>query len=776
MSEEAPDDSASAEPAPAQSPLPEPKRRRPLVAERELRIGWPGAALGAWVVLHYVLAVAPYLWVVAQPSAPMEEQPLFAWLPALMFAPSSTITLLLALAVLIRIPRVAPGTRGRARMLFLALGATLRALGAIALVPLLMKVFSEPNAFLSGLGGGALPVGGTPEQLESIRMVASSQGTLPLLLAALIVTNVGALVEQIAAVSAWFLIPQRVRRGFWLVTDVLVGAAFVAVLLLLPWKPLSEAPDAWQLPAIKLAVTTVASVRILARVLPFGLDGMETVGIRLLVAARMMRAKKSGFVTAIGFLSIGAVSISSCVLTSTLSVMGGFRNDLKQKILGNHAHVVVDQEHGEFEGWAPTLDAVRATDGVVAASPYVQGEVMITSATNLAGAVIRGIDPATISDVTELRRNLRHGQLDYLEHPERLNELRASEMRRGLLAPPEPGRIEIDDGPTENDRGSLFDEVERTLDEVDREQVERERIEADIDEFLLPEGALPERPSRETAAPGDAPEDGLGPDVLPGLIVGQELARTLRLHVGDEVNVVSPLGELGPSGPMPKSRPFRVAGIFYSGMYEFDVKMAYTTLEAAQGFLSVGDAITGIEAKVEDAEAAMGVAAAMERAIGRDDLRVRAWQEVNKNLFGALRLEKLVMFIMLGIAILVASFCIVATLTLLVQEKRKEVGILKAMGATAEQIVAIFMAQGLMIGVLGAATGLGLGYVATFATEHFGINLNPDVYYIDRLPVHVDPAEFALTGVATVIVCLLATIYPAILGSRLQPMEALRDT
>lgn len=770
MSDEAPEETAPADPAPPspETSLPEPRRDRPLVAERELRIGWPGAALGLWVVLHYVFALAPLLYVGSLGATPNEAPEVFFWLPIAMFAPSVVVTLVLAGVVLARVRRVAPGTRGRARMFFLSVGAVLRALGAAAVAPVLSLVFTDTNGFLVGLGGQALPIGGTPEYVESIRMIAGSQGTLPVLMGAVGVLLAGALIEKLAAVSAWFLISLRIRQVFWVVTDVLVGAAFVAVLLLLPWKPLTEAPDGWQLPAIKLAVTTIACVRILARVMPFALDGMETVGVRLLVAARMMRAKKSGFVTAIGALSIGAVSISSCVLTSTLSVMGGFRNDLKQKILGNNAHVVVDREHGEFEGWAPTLEAVRDTQGVVAASPYVQGEVMITSATNLAGAVIRGIDPATISDVTELRRNLRHGELDYLEHPERLNALRASEMRRGLLAPRDTGSIETEDDDAENDRGSLFDEVERSL-----EEVERERIEADIDEFLLPEGSLPE-PAAPPASPTSA--DGAGPDVLPGLIVGQELARTLRLHVGDEVNVVSPLGELGPSGPMPKSRPFRIAGIFYSGMYEFDVKMAYTTLEAAQGFLNVGDAITGIEAKVEDAEAALAVAERMQIGIGRDDLRVRAWQEVNKNLFGALQLEKLVMFVMLGIAILVASFCIVATLTLLVQEKRKEVGILKAMGATAEQIVAVFMAQGLMIGVLGAATGLGLGYVATFATEHFGIHLNPEVYYIDRLPVHVDPAEFALTGVATVIVCLLATIYPAILGSRLQPMEALRDT
>ena len=259
------------------------------------------------------------------------------------------------------------------------------------------------------------------------------------------------------------------------------------------------------------------------------------------------------------------------------------------------------------------------------------------------------------------------------------------------------------------------------------------------------------------------------------MIVGQELARTLRLNLGDEVNVVSPLGDLGPAGPMPKSRPFRIAGIFYSGMYEYDMKVAYTSLEAGQQFLGTGGAIDGIEVKVTDVEAAEQVAGAVTEHIDRDDLRVRAWQEVNRNLFGALALEKLAMFITLGIAILVASFCVVGTLTLMVQEKRQEVGILRAMGATEGQVVAVFLLQGLMIGLLGASIGLGLGFNVCYVAEHFGIALSPDVYYIDRLPVHIDPVELLLVWVSAVTVCLLATIYPAILGGRLRPLDALRD-
>ncbi|HKU40775.1 MAG TPA: FtsX-like permease family protein, partial [Polyangiales bacterium] len=161
-------------------------------------------------------------------------------------------------------------------------------------------------------------------------------------------------------------------------------------------------------------------------------------------------------------------------------------------------------------------------------------------------------------------------------------------------------------------------------------------------------------------------------------------------------------------------------------------------------------------------------------SLGRPELRVRDWQELNSRLFGALALEKLAMFIALGIAILVASFCIAATLTLMVQEKGREVAILKAMGASDRSVIGVFIIEGGLIGVLGAAFGLFLGYMVCFAAEHFGIRMNPEVYYMDRLPVHIDPMEVTLTGVAAVLVCLLVTVYPALLASRLRPVDALR--
>ncbi len=533
-------------------------------------------------------------------------------------------------------------------------------------------------------------------------------------------------------IAGWQLLSRRFRRAFWIVTDTLIAAATIYVTLSYPAQPTESHPDLTG-PLIRIGVTgLLAAPRLLARLIGPFLNLVERAAFHTLVAARHLRARKTNFLAAISTLSILAVALSSCMLTTVLSVMGGFRDDLKKKILGNHAHVVVDREHGSFEGWSRTLEAARRTPGVRAATPYAHGEVMATSASNLAGAVLRGIDTQTIGSVTDLQANLTRGRLEYLDRPELLLKLPAND-RRSIL----PRRKKSSKKPLDLDT-----------------QATDPKIDDDLDEFLM--------------------EPSAAEDVLPGIIVGQELARTLRLYLGDEIDVVSPFGRLGPAGPVPKSRSFRVAGIFYSGMYEYDMKFVYVKLETAQTFLGIGDAIHGIEAKVRDLERAPDVARAMQANIERPELRVQDWQELNRNLFGALALEKLAMFVTLGIAILIAGFCVFGTLTLMVQEKAREVGILKALGARRKSIVQVFMLEGLLIGFFGAAIGLGLGFLVAFSAQHFGIRMNPEVYYIDKLPVHMDALEFSWVGVAAIAVCLLATIVPATLASQLRPVDALR--
>jgi lipoprotein-releasing system permease protein len=263
--------------------------------------------------------------------------------------------------------------------------------------------------------------------------------------------------------------------------------------------------------------------------------------------------------------------------------------------------------------------------------------------------------------------------------------------------------------------------------------------------------------------------------VVPGIVIGRELARGLRVFVGDTVDVVSPLGDLGPAGPQPKSRTFRVAAIFFSGMYEFDSKFAYIDLREAQRFFGTGDAVTGIEVKVADVDLAR---ATMSRALASLDgypYRVKDWGEMNRNLFSALMMEKVVMAVILGFIVLVASFIIVATLIMLVLEKTREIAVLKSMGASVASVMKIFVAEGLVIGAVGTLFGLTLGFGTCLLIDKVGIPLDPDVYYIDNLPVLVDPVQFGFVALAATALAYLATLYPATKAARLRPVDGLRS-
>jgi lipoprotein-releasing system permease protein len=763
------------------------------------------------------------------------------------------IATMLAILAGTRTARLQPGTRGRTRVLFLTVLGPLQILMSLALLATLALAL-EPSAY--DPISRSVPYGVLLTSIHPFGLV--------LIFVILALSGVAGLLLLVTLLSCWFLIPLEGRKVFWRAVDALLVAyvlslvftqlafdhlfeplffyeviapirvapavvvitglvaaiafakrarpvlewvlrlamlgSIVAAIFVLQLEVPEEAPEVLVPALVSVIALTLLGVRTHWRWIPVVMDLIELAGFRPLVASRHLRAKKSDFLAVIGVLSILAVMVSSAALVMVLSVMGGFRNDLKRKILGNHAHVVIDKEHATFTSWEPILARARDAEHVIGASPYVSGEVMVTSASNLSSAVLRGIDPEAIETVSELRSNLTSGRLEYLRTPERLLHLPPEETR-GPMPLEIPSLWQREEEPREPDTGVVRD-IDEILNEPSGTDTPGEPSEGteglDAPPVLGPDPPVlaPDPPElgqdplvRRDEMLENVPDptqarpidEVLGPEpvtpareVLPGIIVGRELARALRLYLGDEVNVVSPFGDLGPAGPMPKSRPFRVAGIFYSGMYEYDMKYMYVTLETGQRFLNTGEGISGIEIKVDEIERAPEVADSLRGSLGRDDLRVQDWQKLNQNLFGALELEKLAMFITLGLAILVAGFCVFGTLTLMVQEKGREVGILKAMGASELSIVAIFLLEGTLIGFFGAELGLGLGYVACFAAEHFGIGMNPEVYYIDRLPVHTDLMEFGAVALAAVGVCLLATVFPAFLASRLRPVEAMR--
>ena len=260
----------------------------------------------------------------------------------------------------------------------------------------------------------------------------------------------------------------------------------------------------------------------------------------------------------------------------------------------------------------------------------------------------------------------------------------------------------------------------------------------------------------------------------PALLLGRELARTLGMIPGDTVTVISPQGAMTAVGLVPKMRRFLVAGYVEVGMFEHDASLAYTTLAAAQEFAGLGDRVTGVEVKLDDPFEAKTVAPRLAAAAGAP-YWIRDWMDMNRNLFAALQLEKLALFVIVTIIVLVAGFAIIGHLILLVAEKRKEIGILKAMGATSGSIGAIFLAAGMLIGLVGTIAGSAFGLAIIWVQNTYKIiRLAGDVYQIDHLPMKLSGGDFALVIGATLVISFLATISPARRAAALAPVDVLR--
>ncbi|MFH1059471.1 MAG: lipoprotein-releasing ABC transporter permease subunit [Pseudomonadota bacterium] len=261
---------------------------------------------------------------------------------------------------------------------------------------------------------------------------------------------------------------------------------------------------------------------------------------------------------------------------------------------------------------------------------------------------------------------------------------------------------------------------------------------------------------------------------LPGILLGAVLARRLGIVAGDVVELLNPLGEETPVGRAPRSEPFRVVGLFDSGMYQFDISLVYAALPAAQEFLGLEGLVNGVELKLQDIYAAGQVGDRLLAKLGPGYFQ-RDWMAANHSLFAALRLEKITMFVILTLIVLVAAFGIVSSLIMLVMEKTRDIGILKAMGCTSQSIRRIFMYEGLIIGVTGTLGGLAVGLILCGLLARYKfIELPADVYPLSTLPVQVEPLMVLLVAAAAVVISLLATIYPARTAGRLNPVEALR--
>ena len=265
-------------------------------------------------------------------------------------------------------------------------------------------------------------------------------------------------------------------------------------------------------------------------------------------------------------------------------------------------------------------------------------------------------------------------------------------------------------------------------------------------------------------------------DGTPGIIIGEELAKHIGLGMGSRVNLLSPSGEKTTAGFQPRIRPFEVAGIFKTGMYEYDSSLAFVTLDAARELLGLDPGfLSGIEITVDDVYRADEITKELTDNIG-NPFYARSWMDMNANLFAALKLEKIGMFILLIMVVLIGSFSIVATLVMLVMEKTRDIAVMMSMGATRKMIRRIFMYQGTIIGFVGTMLGYALGLTVGYLLKRYQfIKLPENVYTLDHLPIIITVPDVLIIGGAAMLLCFLSTLYPARQASRLKPADALRS-
>ena len=419
----------------------------------------------------------------------------------------------------------------------------------------------------------------------------------------------------------------------------------------------------------------------------------------IFVGLRYLRAKRRQRTISLNtFVSVAGITLGVAALIGTLGIMTGFKEDLQAKILGTTSHIVVqDRTRENMANYDALVTRVQQVPHVLAATPFVFRQVLLTSQSAVQGIVLRGIDPQREVRVTDLAKNIKSGRLADLEAPER----------------------------------------------------------------VAASGTSAVEPAVGTSDP-----------TRPGIILGKELSMRLGAFVGDTINVVSPVGPMSAIGMTPKIRVFRVVGVFESGMYEYDSSLAYIALGEAQKFFNMGDTATGIEVKVDDIFLAADIARAIEQALGFP-YWARDWMQLNRNLFSALKLEKVMMFLLLVLITLVASFNIVSTLTMIVSEKQREIAILKAMGSTRKAIMRIFMLNGLIIGLTGTVIGIPLGYAFLWLIQTYW-TFDPTVYYISHVPVHVQALDVILVSFSAILISFSATLYPSWQAAKLDPAAALR--
>src|ERR1700722_8638749 len=441
----------------------------------------------------------------------------------------------------------------------------------------------------------------------------------------------------------------------------------------------------------------------------------------LFIATRYLRAKRrQAFIGIITGISVLGVAAGVASLIVALAINNGFRQDLQARLLGSTAHVsLLRVESDGIHDWQPLLEKLSKQPHVVAAAPAIYEQVLISRGPRARGAVLKGMLPQYERKVSDLLNSVTLGSAAALD-----------ETNARVV----PGDSSVQ--------------------------------------------AAPEIRAPATASNEGSPDDLAGVQqrvaAMPPIVLGTDMANEIGATVGSVVLVTSPQGELTPFGMVPKYIRFHVVGIFNSGFFDYDSSWAFIRLADAQQLFGLGDVVSVIQFKIDDIYQAGDVACQLEAAAGHGFMTTN-WMEQNKPLFRALRLERVVTFITIGLIVFVAALNILISLIMMVTEKTKDIAVLMSLGTKKRQIRRVFIAQGVLIGVIGTALGLVLGFAISLAGGHYHfISLSAEVYSIDYVPFAPRLIDGVIVAVVSVGISFVATIYPSWSASRILPAEALR--
>jgi lipoprotein-releasing system permease protein len=451
----------------------------------------------------------------------------------------------------------------------------------------------------------------------------------------------------------------------------------------------------------------------------------------LFIATRYLRAKRrQAFIGVITGISVLGVAAGVASLIVALAINNGFRQDLQARLLGSTAHIsLLRVESDGIHDWRPLLEKLSKQPHVVAAAPAIYEQVLISRGPRARGAVLKGMLPRYETKVSDLLNSVTLGSAAAL----------AEEPAAGTEGP----SIETNSKSKSSSTATG-------------------------------EGARSTQQQHQPESPDDLAGVQRRVAAMPPIILGKDMADEIGATVGSVVLVTSPQGELTPFGMVPKYIRFHVAGIFNSGFYDYDSSWAFIRLADAQQLFGLGDVVSVIQFKLDDIYLAGEVARQLEQAAG-SGFMATSWMEQNKPLFRALRLERVVTFITIGLIVFVAALNILISLIMMVMEKTKDIAVLMSLGTKKKQIRRVFIAQGVLIGVIGTAIGLVLGYAISYAGGHYHfISLSPEVYSIDYVPFAPRLTDGLIVALVSIGISFVATIYPSWSAARILPAEALR--